>query len=373
VWNARERRFVRASMKLYLSSTYIDLKRHRARLARALRKSGYDVVMMEEYVARDQRVEFACKGDVDACDAYVGIFAWRYGHIPSDHNSERLSVTEMEYTAAGAKPMTRLTFLLEEAARWPKARKDADLTRINDLRGRLQKQCSGYFATADELAIEVLAALRVYESTRLARQLEAIDVVLKAQELGPSYMMNLKDKLGLLGEEHFVELQIGPTPWWNTRLYLVAALARDFGRTRGLVFVDSDGKFLLMASPSEICHRLALRWPALEQAYATFRREVTSVERMEDEIWRYPQFVGAAFGEAEQVAKHCLSAQDIEYELGIARNAEIVDLEDKGQRFIQREVLGRQTRFAALVRDHRLEGLVDRELLAQRVAQAALL
>jgi len=35
-------------MKLYLSSTYIDLKRHRAALARALRKSGYEVVMMEE-------------------------------------------------------------------------------------------------------------------------------------------------------------------------------------------------------------------------------------------------------------------------------------------------------------------------------------
>jgi len=50
-------------MKLYLSSTYIDLKRHRATLGRALRKSGYEVVMMEEYVAREQRVEFACKDD----------------------------------------------------------------------------------------------------------------------------------------------------------------------------------------------------------------------------------------------------------------------------------------------------------------------
>lgn len=359
-------------MKLYLSSTYIDLKRHRAVLGRALRKSGYEVVMMEEYVARDQLVEFACKGDVVACDLYVGVFAWRYGHIPGDGNPERLSVAEMEYAAAGAKPMTRLTFLLEEKAPWPKARKDPDLGRINDLRARLQKQCSGYFATADELAVEVLAALRVHESTRLAQQLEAIDVMLKAQNLGPSYMMNIKDKLRLLSDVQFVELHIGPTPWWNTRLYLVAALAREFGRTRGMVFVDSDGKFLLLASPSEICHRLALRWPALEQAYTKFRREV-AVEKIADEIWRYPQFVGEAFGQDEQVAKHCLSARDLEYELGIARDAEVVDVREKNQRFLQREVLGRQTRFAALVRDHRLEGLVDRELLAQRVAQAALL
>ena len=279
----------------------------------------------------------------------------------------------MEYAAAGAKPMKRLTFLLEEKARWPKARKDADLTRISDLRARLQKQCCRYFSTADELAVEVLAALRVHESTRLAQQLKATDVILRAQELGPSYMMNIKDKLGLLGKAHFVELQIEPTPWWNTRLHLIAALAQEFGRTRGFVFVDRDGKFLLMASPSEICHRLAIRWPPLEQAYTQFRREVTAIENMEDELWRYPQFVSKAFGADEQVAKHSLSTHDLEYELGITRDAEVIDVREKDQRFLQREILGRQTRFAALVRDHRLEGLADRELLAQRVAQTALL
>jgi len=73
-------------MKLYLSSTYMDLKSHRATLARALRAAGYEVVMMEEYVARDQRVEFACTGDVVGCDVYLGVFAWRYGYVPDDAN-----------------------------------------------------------------------------------------------------------------------------------------------------------------------------------------------------------------------------------------------------------------------------------------------
>lgn len=360
-------------MKVYLSSTFSDLDRHRAILGRALRKAGYDVVMMEEYVARDQRVEFACQGDVVGCDVYVGIFALRYGHIPEENNAGCLSVTEMEYAAAGAKPMTRLTFLLEEKARWPKSRKDAELARINDLRMRLKKQCSAYFTSATELAVEVLAALRVHESTRLAQQLEAIDVMLEAQKLGPSYMMNIKDKLRLLSEVQFVEVRIAPIPWWNTRLYLVAALAREFGQTRGFVFIDGKGEFLFMAGPSEISHRLALRWPALEKAYRNFRQEAPTLERIEAELWRYPLFVREAFGADEEVSKHCLSARDLEYELGIAKDAEVVDVGNKGQRFIQQEILGRQTRFAALVRDHRLEGLVDRELLAKRVAQAALL
>lgn len=83
--------------------------------------------MMEEYVAQDQRVEFACTGDVVGCDVYLGVFAWRYGYVPDDANPNKLSITEMEYGAAEAKPMTRLTFPLKEKARWPARKKDPDL------------------------------------------------------------------------------------------------------------------------------------------------------------------------------------------------------------------------------------------------------
>jgi len=62
-------------------------------------------------------------------------------------------------------------------------------------------------------------------------------------------MMNIRNKIGLLREAPFVELGLGPTPWCNTRLYLVAALAHELGQTRGLVFVDSAGQFLLIGAP----------------------------------------------------------------------------------------------------------------------------
>ena len=360
-------------MRVYLSSTYIDLKRHRAELGHYLRKSGYEVVMMEEYVARDQLVEFACKGDVTDCDVYIGIFAWRYGYVPSDANPEQLSVTEMEYTAAGKKPMTRLTFLLEETARWPKQLKDVDLTRISGLRLQLKKHCSGYFATAAQLTAEVQSALRVYENQCKVQQLEATDVILNAQELGPSYMCNIKGQLSLLAAVEFIEIEIGPTPWWNTRLYLVAAYAREVGHTRGFVFVGPSREFLLVASPSEICYRLACRWPDLEKCYTEFRQSCNNVESIEDSIWRYPQFVEKGFGKPEVMAKHSLSLRDLEYELGITREAELVNVQDKNQRFLLQEVLGRQTRYVALVRDNCLESLVDRQVLSQRVALKATL
>lgn len=359
-------------MKVYLSSTFIDLARHRATVGHALRKAGYEVMMMEEYVARDQRVEFACQGDVVECDIYAGIFAWRYGSIPNHNNPEGLSVTEMEYAAAGAKPMTRLTFLLDEKARWPEARKDSNSIRINYLRAQLKEQCSAYFTSADQLAVEVLAALRVHESTRLAQQMDATDVILDAQKLGPSYMMNIRDKLSLLIEATFVELHIAPTPWWNTRLYLVACIAQEFGRIQGFVFLDGEDRFLLMAAPSEICYRMELRWPALKQAYSIFRQSVATSGTIGDELWRYPLVFNEVSGTSEENVQHSLSARDLEYELGITRASEVVDVRGKSQHFLQREILGRQTHFVALVRDGRLEGLVDREILAQRVAQTAL-
>jgi len=40
---------------IYLSSTYEDLKDYRRAVFEALRKAGYEVIAMEEYVARDQR------------------------------------------------------------------------------------------------------------------------------------------------------------------------------------------------------------------------------------------------------------------------------------------------------------------------------
>jgi hypothetical protein len=358
-------------MKVYLSSTYLDLKSQRGTLALALRKAQYDVVMMEEYAARDAIVEFACQGDVAACDAYVGLFAWRYGLVPEGNNPARKSVTELEYSAAENR-VPRLVFLLRDDAKWPKKLKDPDLARIAELRARLKTTCAAYFSRGTELAVEVLAALRVLEATRFARQLDAVVLIQRGQDLGASYLANIKEKLGAFRQAPLIEFQTGPTPWWNTRLHLVAALAEDIGGTAEFAFVDADRRFLTMAPPAEIRRRLAQRWPALEAAYALFRKDAPTLESIEQNLWRYPMAVKASFGDEEMNAKEVVTARQLEHELGVARDAETVEVGDKGQAFLQREILGRRTPFAALVRDGRLEGLVDSRDLARKVADKAL-
>jgi hypothetical protein len=249
------------------------------------------------------------------------------------------------------------------------AREDRNLGPVRKLRDRLRRCCAAYFDDAKELAVEVLAALRLEESRRFARRLEAIDVI--RQELGPSYLMNIKDKLGALRDEPLIEIQIGPTPWWNTRLYLVAALGQDLGGAREFVFVDQNRGFLNMALPAEIRHRLQLRWPGLERAYAAFRNEAPTFSAMEGMIWRYPQAVWDTFGLEEKVAKEDVTRTDLEYGLGIHRDAEAVQAEGYRQASeLQNAILQRTTQYGAVIRDGRVEGLVEYVELARKRALA---
>jgi hypothetical protein len=169
-----------------------------------------------------------------------------------------------------------------------------------------------------------------------------------------------------------VEFEIGQTPWWNTRLYLLAALAESSYGNRGFVFVDQDRRYLLLASPKEVRYRLRLRWPLLETVYTAFRSNAITPESIITNLWMFPQAVSAAFGKEEKDAIEVVTEHHLTYELGIVPGAEVVDLPGKSQHFIEAEIVARHTPYVALLRDGKLEGLVDRVALSQRVALAAL-
>ena len=108
--------------RIYVSSTFSDLKECRAAVYDALRALRHDVMAMEDYVATDQRPLDKCLGDVEASDIYVGIFAWRDGFIPDKNNPEQKSITELEYRCAVKHSKPCLIFLLDENADWPRAK-----------------------------------------------------------------------------------------------------------------------------------------------------------------------------------------------------------------------------------------------------------
>ncbi|HEU0087651.1 MAG TPA: DUF4062 domain-containing protein [Pseudonocardiaceae bacterium] len=148
--------------RIYVSSTYRDLREHREAVCRALRQFGHDVVAMEDYVAADQRPLQRCLADVAASDVYLGILAWRYGYRPEQDNPEGRSITELEYREARRRGIPCLWFLLDENAPWPRNLIDrgADGQQIEAQRSTLAREHTvSVFRTPDQLAAATVTAV----------------------------------------------------------------------------------------------------------------------------------------------------------------------------------------------------------------------
>jgi formylglycine-generating enzyme required for sulfatase activity len=146
--------------RIYISSTYEDLKKEREAAAKAVRRLGHQPVYMEDYVAGPQRPVEKCLQDILSCDAYVGIFAWRYGFIPDGCDK---SITHLEYEAANKVGVPCLIFLLDQKAPWPVEYVETGKERqkIDQLRNELRdKYIVSFFRNADELSSKVSAAVR---------------------------------------------------------------------------------------------------------------------------------------------------------------------------------------------------------------------
>jgi WD40 repeat protein len=150
-------------MRVYVSSTDIDLRQHRLAVIQAVRRAGFDCSAMEDYPAYDERPWVFCQHDVSRCDVYVGIFAYRYGFRPPDEsNTGRLSVTELEYRAARDHHKPCLIFRVDPQHPWPEGLKDtgADAADLVDFLLEVQLAHGVQtFDTPEDLAAKVLAAL----------------------------------------------------------------------------------------------------------------------------------------------------------------------------------------------------------------------
>lgn len=66
--------------------------------------------------------------------------------------------------------------------------------------------------------------------------------------------------------------------WWPTRLYLLAALLKDYTDVRRLVFVQAGAarEYIGMAKPSAVCRRVELAMPGLHAAYVDARQQAVA-------------------------------------------------------------------------------------------------
>lgn len=98
-------------VRVYISSTLLDLSTERAEVRNWLADSGYEPV--ESYTPDSQSPFKSCLADIDSCDLYVLLLGHRYGHRPQTDNPENLSITHLEFRHAGVRNMPRI--VLERA------------------------------------------------------------------------------------------------------------------------------------------------------------------------------------------------------------------------------------------------------------------
>jgi hypothetical protein len=253
-------------MRIFVSSSFEDLKEHRAAAIRVLRQLGHQVLAMEDMTAGTSAPLSKVLEMVDRSEAYVGIFAWRYGYSPkqaapaapavriptvSGATPGETSITHYEYLHAVERGLPIIAFLLDEQYPWPPQLIDGfDATRagaqpnadkIRALRLSLQQErVVSWFTTPADLEARVSAAVT---TAGLASQLDLQPALLPVSQSGVASDSILEQGIaqaiiGAGDDQHALKIDLATT-WWSTRLYLIASLAQRLTEARRIVVVDT--------------------------------------------------------------------------------------------------------------------------------------
>lgn len=146
-------------MRVFISSTFVDLIDHRAVVAEVLERMDLAVGRMEVLGARPEEPKAACFSVLDSCDVFIGIYAHRYGFIPS--NGDR-SITEQEYDYARCHNKKMFCFIVDDNEPWmPKfiesGKEGEKLSRFKD---RVKAELTvDFFTKPTDLAYKVSTSL----------------------------------------------------------------------------------------------------------------------------------------------------------------------------------------------------------------------
>jgi hypothetical protein len=274
-----------AIMKIYVSSTFEDLRDHRAAFDIALHRMGHDVIGMEHYVAEGTTPLERCVADVRSSDIYIVIVAWRYGYIPRGEcvNPQGRSITELEYEAAVGSGKSILAFLLDPVAPWPPSFMDslseaggAEILRFRNVLGG--RHLAGIFRGPDNLAGLGAPAVAVQGMTKhmgeRALKQDRVSAVMNpfftGADLHDTTLHAIREMVANAGMTRALVIDIDQGTWWSTRLYLLATLLQSLTSVRQLVFAHSGGQFAGMASPAAVREGLSAVFPEI----ATFDTEL---------------------------------------------------------------------------------------------------
>jgi len=150
-------------MKIFISSTYEDLKTERKEAINTIDRIG-QAVAMEKFFSSNHQSKQVCLSKLQQCDAIILILGDRYGHIDSE---EGISITEIEYNTAKSLGLPAFVFIKKDRSgkEWRTGETEAArIEKHNVFKTRIDserfRKC---FTNNDQLGKEIIGAIREYE------------------------------------------------------------------------------------------------------------------------------------------------------------------------------------------------------------------
>ena len=214
-------------MKVFVSSTYEDLKSYRAAVRRAIERLGHQPIMMEDFVSSSKPPKKECLDRVRDADILVGIYANRYGFIPRGDNN---SITEQEYRFAKDRGKDVFCFL---SADWQSNQPD-DKEPFGKFIARIQRNHTvTFFKTPEELVGLVIPVVAKVHDEHMGPWQKA------AKEIDNDEKLDLINNL--IGRNYRGELS---DPALKSSAKLIASDFVDFTPSTSLEFIEASGNLL---------------------------------------------------------------------------------------------------------------------------------
>jgi hypothetical protein len=358
---------------------------------------GHQVVGMEDYVAEGMRPLARCLTDVENCDAYVGIFGWRYGSIPTILENAaatlpantfigQTSVTEFELRHAIDKQKPVLVFLVDQNAEWPPNFVDAITgdggggKEIARLRQDLtQNHLVSYFRTPEDLASLVSAS--IYR-TEMGRQLalESIDIeaginqpwVRHNAPVNDSALSTIQDVIAGPKELQALQVDVGQgQEWWMTRLYFLSSLAADLTSIEVMIFLGENGSFIGVVHPDIVRERLLKANPNFQQYELRKDQPHPATTDLRSEVQRRADCWEQVFPwHMEGQNPVWVTKRDLLYWLHPHLIVEAIDWNPGSAAALQMQrLLDWPMRFVPIVENGKFQRVVDKQALMNQIAR----
>ncbi len=184
-------------MKVFVSSTYVDLKEHRKAVDEILNRLSLQYRGMEYFGSRPLESKKACFEEIAQCDIFIGIYAHRYGYIsPGDSTS----ITEQEFDYAKKNGLKTYCYLVDPKHPWPPIFiESTKAAKLQKFVSKIRALVISHFTTPDNLAKQIAADIKAsFEtSTSVVEDTELVDLIHKccineiSTTIGPKYIREL--------------------------------------------------------------------------------------------------------------------------------------------------------------------------------------